>query len=1643
MPTPPGPASVPEIQEGGTLTLGGVQMTLLADPNGAEGAFSAKSGTAHVLGREMAWTSAEGISVYRNETGYTAAGTMDLKDSRLSLQALSYQNTAGTQSFRAGEGSQMELSAAGVAVSFQTAEDLGDLSTLEGSRLTAASSALTILGSTEETFENGTISFSKDGAVTLDGVRKAMPPSGRELLPPVFLGRESERQGRSVREKPDGELCLEAGDDGAPALSLVYRDLSLVMGVGALQVMSAGAFPELRARLDPGGKAALALPGDAGYQLVWGTTALLKVSKLFQNDTLILGGNGSVSDVTVDLTEGLSVGGFQLNGLKLTVSTENPSALTVQQLTGAGGRLTAENVQAAVSLDGIDLTSLNLLFHGGEAAENGASDEPLSRIEFHVQKFHLGADGAAALNASVALTNLKPSGGALSLTDATANLSYENGALDLLVAATGSIEYSGGMVDFSQNSFGIHFRYNRKAASAAGAVTAGQAAGSQPAGGQSAGDRAAPGAGSLGCFDVLLQSDALKVTVRAGEETLGKADLNCESLSFRDGAFTVNHAVVDFDLNAGEYVSGQGRLVLTKYTVGGNAGGAADNSLMFYWREPKLLGESLGAEIQITTRPNEGLTFEVTASEAFSHEIGPFSFQLEDAKFMINLKAGAGSFGLSGGTATISTKDESTTLTADIESATTVGDTILQGIQLENATVSSWAKEYLGVEGMKLTVGTLTLKESLQGIQIERVGVSLGTDISIFGNEGLKLKEIQAEALISAGDQFAFDGIALTGAVEYTGKSGIVESVGGKLTVEVSRQQSGPLGLRISKVSDLKVVVCGYGEASIGDIHFDADGKTLIMENVAFQNLKASGDQGPVPDKVDREATGLLKKLVALAPSVNFMAEEIRYGAGGFQVDPEKIKLNIIETTISLGEYGNLTLGYREGSGFKAMLQGHYAYPEGWKADNKVPMGNLLSIKVGYYILPPVVSLAGGPFLDFGMEFDGEGGAELEGKAFRGSLRADFSAALAAGLSCGLNVAVPGFKAGLSVEGSAVATVKGGIDGGIGILFNKSATELVNMFQLEKDRKKTYFNFNAGASLGFDVNLRAEAGTKIPSIFIPANKTLVKSWNLFHYDVGHVGLKGSLFYDQGGLKVDCTKEVVFNRPGAFNFQDAMVKLEELSTSVTEINENNEEICRQLETYADAWGLGEVRDTLRLKQSLVLLNMIRENMSKSTSSYTQAYDMMKEFRSNGVAKVERQNSKLNISRDFYKAMEVFGLPPEWADKEWKDSYAAQELEPNDEQKDRLARLDPVALFYVFAGGRGGKGRGDLKKEAQKLSAQQWGRLEVAAQDEKKKKKGGAKARRPNSEQEQLDRVETSMRNHLDEIQKMVDAQIKLHAKASEKLVKKSAELDEKEIQQQELNQQDMALVAQIDELQQSAGEENREKLMELYRQREKLWKKIIDLSGKRGELRREVEDARNEVQEAITKSEVVSPGGEKRKLLSEFSAQRNAIAAAQANLENQQKLDQQFYDQIQRRYQRGDDYYQATITIVEGGKKTPPVKQTVLEANREYIAKLVEWRKGTKQADIVNNPIAEGRKLEEILENQQTAVDTVKGIDTAYQTSLKLYETLIRQSFRNEDYMNQDKVQQQNDLLSTGCAAIKELQKKSPNPETLNKLVANL
>ena len=46
---------------------------------------------------------------------------------------------------------------------------------------------------------------------------------------------------------------------------------------------------------------------------------------------------------------------------------------------------------------------------------------------------------------------------------------------------------------------------------------------------------------------------------------------------------------------------------------------------------------------------------------------------------------------------------------------------------------------------------------------------------------------------------------------------------------------------------------------------------------------------------------------------------------------------------------------------------------------------------------------------------------------------------------------------------------------------------------------------------------------------------------------------------------------------------------------------------------------------------------------------------------------------------------------------------------------------------------------------------------------------------------------------------------------------------KELQQQELNQQDMELVKQIDALQRSTDEEDGKKLEELYQQREKLWK----------------------------------------------------------------------------------------------------------------------------------------------------------------------------------------------------------------------------
>ena len=100
-------------------------------------------------------------------------------------------------------------------------------------------------------------------------------------------------------------------------------------------------------------------------------------------------------------------------------------------------------------------------------------------------------------------------------------------------------------------------------------------------------------------------------------------------------------------------------------------------------------------------------------------------------------------------------------------------------------------------------------------------------------------------------------------------------------------------------------------------------------------------------------------------------------------------------------------------------------------------------------------------------------------------------------------------------------------------------------------------------------------------------------------------------------------------------------------------------------------------------------------------------------------------------------------------------------------------------------------------------------------------------------------------------------------------------------------------------------------------------------------------------------------------------------------------------------------------------------------------------KRKKQAKVFNKPIAKGRELEEILTEQQKAVDTVKRIDTAYQTSLRLYETLTRQTFRNEDYTSPDKVQKQNHLLSIGCDAIKELKEKRPNPETLNKLIASL
>ncbi|HIV87809.1 MAG TPA: hypothetical protein H9896_06830 [Candidatus Pygmaiobacter gallistercoris] len=134
--------------------------------------------------------------------------------------------------------------------------------------------------------------------------------------------------------------------------------------------------------------------------------------------------------------------------------------------------------------------------------------------------------------------------------------------------------------------------------------------------------------------------------------------------------------------------------------------------------------------------------------------------------------------------------------------------------------------------------------------------------------------------------------------------------------------------------------------------------------------------------------------------------------------------------------------------------------------------------------------------------------------------------------------------------------------------------------------------------------MRCRAGAKVPAVFNSSTQSLSKSFDLFRYNFGNARIEGNIYYVGDKLQFDSYSQLELRRPGAFKFEDAVEKLEELTTSVGKMEADNQAVCDLLDEHADALGLGEVRDTLRIKQSIVIMDLLDGTLKDAAENYKQ-------------------------------------------------------------------------------------------------------------------------------------------------------------------------------------------------------------------------------------------------------------------------------------------------------------------------------------------------------------------------------------------------------------------------------------------------------
>lgn len=1576
------PAKAPAIEEGGNLTLGSMTFTIQAGET--EGSYKSMAGTAQVLGQQVNWTSQKGVDITKGPKGTIANGAIHLSDDRLDFDNVLVSGKNEGVTFLAGEESSFLFHAGETDLSFTPEGGLGDLSTLSGKQVKVENRTISLMGEVPA-FADGTITLPGQSDFELENTQQTLNKNQVPL--PEYLSAAGI------------DLSLQKQESGV-VMALDFHKMAVHMGKFNFLSVDTPGETEAQAIIDASGNAALSLPSEARYRLrLFNGLVSKDVSDLFGNLTLHLGAESALSAIEFHPME-FSVGGFQFQDFNLRYDFGQGFSAKIGALSGMEGRLTASNTEAKVLKSGFDIPQLTLQYQDPEGLA-------LQQATFNVQGFHIGADGVMFQQAQASLQSGDTMAqNAMTVLSGTVTLQKQPDLLQMDINATGQFEHYGDTLDFTGKafSFSMHYAKHTAAAATEGAAPA-QGAAQQESGGEN----------QLSDFSIEINGD-IQAVVKL--DNIPVADVTfSRGISIRNNTFFLGSMEAFLDLDSlNSFFSGMGTVKAEQVSI--NSTGLNVQNFLIFCQGPALFGKSLGESFLLRKDPATGYQAEISLSDDLKFSLAGMEIALNEATVVVSLNANGFVPGLKSSILEIGAGDS--TITAEIENMQFGQPIEIETLSLENEHLTKAAKDVLHVDDLQLEVHGLTIGPAFDSVTFQEIGATIQKDIPLF-DSSLKLTEISFSVV--APNLSAFEGVKVGGALKYEG-NGIIKEVSGKATLGMLKEKG--YAPSFEGLSDLKLAIRGYGTAEISSVEPEETGQGFILKDVSISRNDADSETVDIDGGgEDDSVVSFLQKLITIMPRVEFLATEIRYGARGFELNPKNVMVKSVQSNVPITDDLLLLFNYERNKKVGAALRGSYYLPENRKSD-KTAKKRIFEPPLFAYPILPMLTVNVNAFLDAGLDFAGEAGVEFSSGSFLGKMGASCGVSVGAGVGAYVVIGVPGLNVSLGLEGSLGLDATGKIDGAIGALYDSSKPTLAQA--LSMDREQTHFMYDFTAALNFDVAVKA--GAKVPSVFDSSTKSLKKSWNLFHYNLGNAAISGKIFYLNDELQIETNSQINFNKPGAFHFDEEVQKLEALTTSINQMEADNEEVCRILDENEDALGLGEVRDTLRLKQSIVILEMLEGTMKDSAANYKKVQETLERLRKILPKMLEMAHRGELIREDTKQIAEIAGISVNEngdPDKNWYIFLQEQDQKRKDPKYIRqLAMMDPLALFNTFKAYKGYNDKSWKAEYAMALSLSQKMRdMELSANGNQEASPTQSETDKKNSK---------LLSQHLGTINSLIGDRFQKVKKSNKSLLGLSAELDVLEQNKKDLQDQDILTLERMDALSQASTEKEKKEASKLERDHKTIVEKLVKLSKEAEKKRIEVEAAR---------ANSLDTANDARKN-TDFAVMNNAFASAEERMGWEKTEYGQQYDRI-------------------AAGRTQETREAFLEENQKFVSSLLDKLIGTHLANLMNPittvaqaastkqaeqvkkrsaQVAQGEIVEERI--QSAFFDKLQGktgeewrqlhddyfqrgieFEAQHKKALSLYGRLIASPFKNQDDEDRSKVSEQNKLLQEACTALGE------------------